>query len=132
MICIEKRVNHVWKRYICKIHFLHVNGRYEFDLSDFLHEKGIRYKLYKRYNLYESCRSSDMIFSAYGEVSYGCCYGYSEVHYGGKYYCSIYFHKKDYMITVAGKRVMGIYILSKDSNKIFEEPALKWCQQRIE
>lgn len=132
VICIEKRVNHVWKRYIRKIHFQHVNGRYEFDLLDFLHEKGIRYKLYKRYDLYESCRSSDMIISAYGEVYYGCCHGYSEIHYGGKYYCSIHFYKKDHMITVDGKKVMGIYILSKDSNKIFEEPALEWCQQMIE
>ena len=53
----EIKENGRWVTRHLRIPFVKRGGRLEFDLPEYLKSKGIRFKLYKRYNFYEGCNT---------------------------------------------------------------------------
>lgn len=129
LILIEKKVGNIYKRSLHRIHFNYVNGRYVFDLIEFLEDKNIRYKLYKRYNLSEGCCGGyNTIISAYGEIVYGSnwCIDYRE------YYANINFWKRNHTMSINGKKVDSFLIDRDTAWQVTKEEALAWYQSLIE
>lgn len=129
VIEIQRKCGKEWKRRLYRIPFEYVNGRYEFDLPGFLKSKGIRYKLYKRYDLHGGCNAGYyVITSAYGEITY-CSY---RGPYDTDYNASISFYRKNATIQLDGKAVESVIINGETTPEIYGEEALAWYRSLIE
>lgn len=110
-IIISRKVGGEWKDRIYKIPFVRENKRLVFDLPQYLKENGLRYKLYKRFSLYERCISdgcTPQIYCKNGNISWGSewCVDYSE------FWLSVYY-APHFGTKIGGKKVKWLRFASE-------------------
>ena len=127
IIVISRKVKDVWKKKIYKIKFTREDGKYVFDLPEFLSSLNIKYKLYKRYDPYkENCEGGyETIICARGDISMGSdwCIDYTE------YWDSVSFNEKRYSIKINGKQVSYINNRRLTSQN---DKAIEWYKSILE
>ena len=125
IIVIVRKIGNTWKRRIYKMKFSREEGKYIFDLPDFLRSKGIKYKLYKRYTLsggYCMGGGYNTIICARGDIVMGLDY-YSE------YSESVYFREKRHSIKINDKKVSLIYRSRLTS---YDHKIIDWYKSLLE
>ena len=127
VIVIGTKVGKNWKQRIYKIKFNYKAGNYEFELPAFLTSKGIKYKLYKRYDLFDGCMGGgyNIIICKNGEICTFSerCFDYSE------YKAYVCFCEKRYSIKINGKKVRDINISSLWP---FNDKLIEWFESLLE
>lgn len=106
-IILNRKINGRWKKRIIKIPFERKNGKFVFDLPDYLKKNGLKFKLYKREKLYEGgCTASHdpCIYCKNGSISWGSnwCVDYSE------YWLSVDYNSSYSGMEINGKKVEWI------------------------
>lgn len=128
-IMIHRKINNKWKARLYKIPFVRENGRLVFDLPEYLKKNGLRYKLYKRYDLYDNdCLASHnpKIFCKNGIIEWG-----SEEYYGIKNWIDAKYEPNSSCMKIHGKKVDWIGI-KNESNETSTTEIIDYFRKTME